>query len=326
MKISAIIPTYNNAEYIEEAINSILAQSHPVDEIIVIDDGSSDNTETLTRALKQKTDKLSYTKQGNQGPSAARNHGIELANGDWVAFLDADDRWPKDKIALQIAALQREPSLQLIAGDMAETDQRGNVQVESVLAKHQLLELFQRLAGRPLHNALTALVNKNFIPTGTVLVKRTVLNQAGGFNPDIRFGEDLELWAKIACHHPITCLPERLMYRRQHGANATQNTGPMLEDLVKVMGSISHYGAEQLKQQGTKPSSLVASALTALGYWHFSQSNYRQARKVFASSLKEQISKRALLYAAVCLLPNTIIKRLKALKQKSTKLLPRPTI
>jgi len=318
MKISAIIPTYNNAEYIEEAINSILAQSHPVDEIIVVDDGSSDNTETLVRAIEQKTDMLSYTKQHNQGPSAARNHGIELANGDWVAFLDADDRWPKDKIALQIAALQREPSLQLIAGDMAETDQQGNVQVESVLAKHQLLEPFQRLAGRALNNALTALVSKNFIPTGTVLVKRSALNQAGGFNPDIRFGEDLELWAKIACHHPITCLPERLMYRRQHGANATHNTGLMLEDLVKVMRSISHYGEEQLKQQGTKPNTLVAFALSALGYWHFCQGNYGQARQLFTASLKEQVSKRALVYAAACLLPNAVIKGLKAFKQKTT--------
>ena len=318
MKISAIIPTYNNAEFIEEAINSILAQSHPVDEIIVIDDGSSDNTETLIQTIRQKTDKLSYIKQHNQGPSAARNHGIEIANGDWIAFLDADDRWPKDKIALQIAALQREPSLQLISGDMAETDQQGNVLVDSVLAKHQLLEPFQSLAGRPLNNALTALVNKNFIPTGTVLVKRSALNQAGGFNPDIRFGEDLELWARIACHHPITCLPERLMYRRQHGANATQNTGPMLEDLVKVMRSISHYGAEQLKQQDTKPGTLIASALSDLGYWHFSQGDYKQARKVFTASLKEHASKRALLYAAACLLPNALIKGLKALKQKTT--------
>ena len=318
MKISALIPTYNNAAFIEEAIDSIRRQSHPVDEIIVIDDGSTDNTEALIATLTTASrDDLTYVKQDNQGPSAARNHGIEIASGDWIAFLDADDRWPQDKIALQIAALKREPSLQLIAGDMAETDQQGNVRVESVLAKHQLLEQFQSLAGRPLNNALTALVEKNFIPTGTVLVKRAALKQAGGFNPDIRFGEDLELWAKIACHHPITCLPQRLMYRRQHGANATQNTGPMLEDLVKVMGSIGQYGAEQLRRQGVKPSTLRASALADLGYWHFSQGNYRQARNVFTSSLKAHLSKRALLYATACLLPKTLITRLKVLKQQN---------
>ncbi|PCJ37924.1 MAG: hypothetical protein COA75_01515 [Cellvibrionales bacterium] len=314
MKISAVIPTYNNAAFITEAIDSILAQSHPVDEIIVVDDGSSDHSEALIKAIAQKTDKLTYIKQQNQGPSSSRNRGIEAASGDWIAFLDADDRWPEDKIALQLVALEREPSLQLIAGDMAETDEQGNVLIESMLAKHQLLSQFQTLKGRPLNNALTALVNKNFIPTGTVLVKRSVLIEAGGFNPDIRFGEDLELWAKIACHHPITCLPQRLMYRRQHGANATQNTGPMLEDLVKVMTSIGHYGAEQLQRQGVKPTTLLASALTDLGYWHFSQGNYRQARNVFASSLKVQISKRAFLYAATCLLPNALIRKLKTLK------------
>lgn len=319
MKISAIIPTYNNAEYIEEAINSILAQSHPVDEIIIIDDGSSDNTETHVRAVMQKTDKLSYIKQRNQGPSAARNRGIEVASSDWIAFLDADDQWTTNKIARQKAALENDPSLRLIAGDMAETDQNGKLLVTSVLAKHHLHKRFQTLAGKALPNALAALVEKNFIPTGTVLVRRDALIDAGCFNPDIRFGEDLELWAKISCHHPITCLPEVLMQRRQHSANATQNTGPMLEDLVKVMRSISHYGAGQLTQQGTKPSTLVASALTTLGYWHFSQDNYRQARKLFTASLKEHLSKRALVYAAACLLPNTVIKGVKKLKQQNAK-------
>ncbi len=317
MKISAVIPTYNNAAFITEAIDSILAQSHPVDEIIVVDDGSSDHSEALVKAIAKKTNKLVYIKQQNQGPSSARNRGIESASGDWIAFLDADDRWPADKIALQLAALKSEPSLQLIAGDMAETDEQGHVLIESMLAKHQLLSQFQALKGRPLNNALTSLIEKNFIPTGTVLVKRSALHKAGCFNPDIRFGEDLELWAKIACHHPITCLPQRLMYRRQHGSNATQNTGPMLEDLVKVMASIGQYGADQLKSQGVTSSTLRASALADLGYWQFSQGNYRQARKNFTASLKAHVGKRALLYSAACLLPKALIKRLKTLKHQN---------
>ncbi len=319
MKISAVIATYNNAAFITEAINSIRQQTHPVDEIIVVDDGSTDNTRAIIATLStEAANTITYVTQENQGPSAARNHGIQIANGHWIAFLDADDHWPRDKIALQIAALKHESSLQLIAGDMAETDQQGNLLVESVLAKHQLLGQFQNLAGRPLNNALTALVNKNFIPTGTVLVRREVLIDAGCFNPEIRFGEDLELWAKIACHHPITCLPERLMYRRQHGANATTNTGPMLEDLVKVMRSISQYGTEQLKQQGITPNSLIASALTNLGYWHFNQAHYNDARRVFFHSLKVRLTKRALLYAIVCLFPNRLIKEGKAIKQLLT--------
>jgi glycosyltransferase involved in cell wall biosynthesis len=316
VKISAVIPAYNSAAFIAEAIESIRQQTHPIDEIIIVDDGSTDNTEAIVHSTAPES---IYIHQQNQGPSAARNRGIEAAGGDWIAFLDADDQWTTNKVAQQIAALENDTSLRLIAGDMAETDTNGKLIVTSVLAKHHQHKRFQTLAGKALPNALAALVEKNFIPTGTVLVRRDVLIDAGCFNPDIRFGEDLELWAKIACHHPITCLPEVLMQRRQHGANATQNTGPMLEDLVKVMRSISHYGSEQLTQQGTKPSTLVASALTALGYWHFCQGDYRQARKLFTASLKEHISKRTLVYAAACLLPNTVIKGVKTLKQQNAK-------
>lgn len=312
MKISAVIPAYNSAVFISEAIASIRGQSHPVDEIIVIDDGSSDNTATVVASLGAG---ITYFKQSNQGPSAARNQGINIASGDWIAFLDADDQWTPDKIAQQIVALQCQPSLQLIAGDMAETGPQGNILVDSVLAKHHLLEQFQTLAGRAMPKALAALVKKNFIPTGTVLARRSVLLDCGGFNPSIRFGEDLELWAKIASRHPITCLPEVLMLRRQHGANATQNTGPLLEDLVKVMGSIATYAKAELQQQGTNPNTLTASALADLGYWYFSQADYQAARRAFYHSLKQQPSKRALLYATVCLLPHTLIKQGKTLKQ-----------
>jgi len=319
MKISAVIPTYNNADYIEDAINSILNQSHPVDEIIIVDDGSSDNTEELVKAISKTAANIIYIKQANQGPSSARNRGIEAAGGDWIAFLDADDLWTSDKVALQITALKNEPQLKLIAADMSEIDRLGNTTVESVLAKHQLLHKFQSLAGRAVPRATAALLTKNFIPTGTVLIERDSLRKTGGFNTTIRFGEDLELWARVAADHPITCLPQVMMQRRQHGDNATENTVSMLEGLVDVMQSLRHWGAEKLILQSLNPDQLVAAALCDLGYWHFFQGNYRQAREVFISSLKEQVSKRALIYATACLLPNSLISGIKALKQRGTK-------
>ncbi|MBV1922382.1 MAG: glycosyltransferase family 2 protein, partial [Pseudomonadales bacterium] len=193
MKISAIVPTYNNANFIEDAINSILVQSHSVDEIIIVDDGSTDNTAAVIDAITKKTThKIIYIQQDNQGPSSARNRGIEAASGDWLAFLDADDLWTPEKITLQLEALEREPQLKLIAADMSEIDRLGKLIVESVLAKHQLLKKFQTLAGKPVPMALNALLKKNFIPTGTVLANRAIVIAAGGFNTHIRFGEDLE--------------------------------------------------------------------------------------------------------------------------------------
>lgn len=315
LKISAVIPAYNSGEYIAEAINSILSQTHPVDEIIVIDDGSTDNTEAVIRGLHAD---IVYFRQVNQGPSAARNQGIKLAQGDWIAFLDADDQWVPDKIARQLANLERYPELRLLTADMREIDKQGVLLTDSALAKHKLLDEFQQLAGAPLPNAATALLRKNFIPPSTVLVWREALLDAGLFNENIRFGEDLELWVKIAAKYPINCLPEILILRRLHGNNATQNILGMLEDLVKVMRSLKNTIPNELANQHCNPDRLIADSLADLGYWHFSQANYQKARAAFWESVKAKISGRALLYLIASWLPPSVISGIKAIKNSSS--------
>ena len=316
MKISAIIPAYNSAKFIRAAISSILAQTHQIDEIIVVDDGSTDDTEQV---VKDISNAIIYHKQANQGPSAARNKGIELASGDWIAFLDADDQWATKKIAKQLETLQTYPETHLVAGDMTEIDNDDQVITQSVLAKHKMLESFQHLAGKPLPNALAALVKKNFIPTGTVLVKRQTLFEAGMFNAEIRFGEDLELWAKIASFHPISCLPDILMLRRQHGNNATQANERMLIDLTKVMESIRRFASPQLSAQGVCPDNLVAETYWTLGYWYFTSGNNTRAKQAFSKSLSHNMKVGTLLYLVSCNLPTPLIQALRFTKQKYAK-------
>lgn len=304
MKISAVIPAYNAESFIGQALESIHKQTHPVDEIIVVDDGSTDNTQDVVHSIAPDA---IYLLQQNQGPSAARNKGIAAASGDWIAFLDADDQWTAEKTAQQLAALKQYPELSLIASDMAEIDSQHKLITESVLAKHQQRAFFQNLNGAPLPNALAHLVRKNVIPTGTVLVKREVLVNAGLFNKEIRFGEDLELWAKIACHHPITCLPNVHMLRRLHGANATSSTEPMLEDLVKVMQSIKHFAGNTLADQGVNADQLVANTLWDLAYWHFDRGEYNKARQTFGQCKQVAPSRRASIFYHACALPPVII-------------------
>ncbi|HBA66860.1 MAG TPA: hypothetical protein DCZ48_11915, partial [Methylococcaceae bacterium] len=102
MNISVVIPAYNSAEFIADAVNSILKQTRPITEIIIVDDGSTDNTQQIVEALPGP---ITYIKQPNQGPSAARNTGIKTANSEWIAFLDADDQWTTDKIDKQLKLL-----------------------------------------------------------------------------------------------------------------------------------------------------------------------------------------------------------------------------
>jgi len=313
MKISAIIPAYNSQDFILDAIKSIQRQTHAVDEIIIIDDGSQDKTQHKIQSLSATN--IKYIKQENQGPSAARNTGIKIAQGDWIAFLDADDQWVEDKIEKQLMALKHTPELHLIAGDMQEIGINNELITESVLAKHNLLERFQGNQSRAIKNALAKLVQKNFIPTGTVLAKRTTLAEVGMFNTAIRFGEDLELWAKIAAKHPITCMADILMLRRLHDQNATSCTTPMLVDLVTVMQSIRLYAEAELNAQNISANKLVAQAWVDLGYWHFVNTDYPSAKTAFQNSLKEQYSKRAMIYLIACVLPAGLIKNLRKTKK-----------
>jgi len=311
MKISAIIPAYNSQDFILDAIKSIQNQTCPVDEIIVIDDGSIDNTQQL---IQSQTKNIIYLKQDNQGPSAARNAGIKLAKGDWLAFLDADDQWTSNKIEKQLDVLSASPELHLLAGDMQEIGMNNEIITQSVLAKHNLLQAFQVNQSRPIHHALAQLVTKNFIPTGTVLVKRSTVLEARLFNNNIRFGEDLELWAKIAAKHPITCLPEILMLRRLHQQNATNATAAMLADLVNVMQSISLYAQDTLSKQNINSNKLVADAWNNLGYWNFVNHDYPQAKQAFWNALNKKINKRSAIYLIACLLPRILINSIRKLK------------
>lgn len=310
LTISAIIPTYNNAAFIKDAVLSIQQQSVSVTEIIIVDDGSTDNTEQVIQSLEGH---IHYLRQQNQGPSAARNTGIKVAKGDWIAFLDADDQWTIDKLEKQIQTLHKYPELKLIAGDMSEIDIENQVLVTSVLNKHHFLEKFEALNGKPIPNAFIELLRKNFIPTGTVLIKKDALLEAGLFNDHIRYGEDLELWAKIASKHPITCLPNVLMLRRQHGSNSTQSEEPLLTDLIKVMESIKSYTSKGI--QSYKPDQYIAEALNNLGYWYFNSHQFSKAKTIFHRSLKTLPTRKALFYLLLCLLPNRLVARLRTLKQ-----------
>lgn len=312
MKISAVIPAYNSAAFIAEAITSIQIQSYPVYEIIVVDDGSNDDTLAVVQGLSGN---ILYYKQVNRGPAAARNLGIKMASGQWIAFLDADDQWMPDKIKKQLSTLARYPELHLIAGDMAEIDESHTVLTPSVLAKHRFLTGYKQDQGRPIANALVKLLAKNFIPTGTVLVRRETLLAVGLFNETIHYGEDLELWAKISAYYPISCLPEILMLRRLHGHNATNAAASMLADSVNVMKALRQDISLPLQQHGLNPDRLVADAYAAVAYWHFNLKEYRKARQAAFASLRERPTGRALVYGLAACLPASCLSVLKHVKE-----------
>jgi glycosyltransferase involved in cell wall biosynthesis len=191
--VSVVIPAYNAESCVGRAIRSVLVQTHPVREIIVVDDGSRD----ATRAVVQEFGvPVRYIHQVNAGVSAARNHGIREAVGEWIAFLDADDEWLPDKLGRQVELLKARPDLRWCGCSPAYVRGGEATPAEVPASLHETL----REAGAiPFFEGLRrGLV----FQTSGVVVEGTVLAEAGGFDESLRVNEDRDLWWRIAFRYP----------------------------------------------------------------------------------------------------------------------------
>ncbi len=194
--ITAVIPAFNGAAHIRRAIDSVLAQTRPADEIIVVDDGSTDSTAELVRAYG---DQVRLIEQSNGGASAARNTGILAATGDWIAFLDADDEWLPNRLAVQTEILRHHPDLVWVSGNAISCSCAENRQAPDV--KPDTVRRF--LGDKVFLNDYLAGYTKGIRGnTDTKLIRRDVLVEAGFFDPSLKKAEDIELWWKIAYRHP----------------------------------------------------------------------------------------------------------------------------
>lgn len=311
--VSVVIPTYNRAHFIGAAVASVRAQTYPCTEIIIVDDGSTDGTSSVVSELGAG---IRYLRQPNAGPATARNTGIASARGDLIAFLDTDDRWQPQKIERQVALLERWPDVALVSADMAIADASGRIEVASNFARRGLLEFFQTLDGRPVPNAPRRLLELNFINTSTVVLRHEVLQTLGGFDTRLRYGEDLELWLRIAARHGIACDPTVQELRIEHDANVTKSIEPMLAGYVRMSEVIREWAGALMPSWGLDGDTFVADCLTDLGYWYFTQERLAEARAVLTRSLREQPSRRAMKYLAAACLPPSSLRTLRRMKSR----------
>jgi glycosyltransferase involved in cell wall biosynthesis len=309
--VAAIIPAFNAAAYIGRAAKSVCAQTWPVDALVIVDDGSTDDTCAVVGALGPG---IGLIRQTNAGPSAARNRGAREVSAAYLAFLDADDEWLPGTLAKLMRVFAEHPEVALVTADMAAIDDAGRIHEGSWFASHGMSSAVAAWAGRPVPNAVAALLRKNFVSTSVVVVRADVYRELGGFREDLRFGEDLELWARIAARHPVVCLGDVLGLRRSHPGNTTKCTEAMLADLVRMSEIVRGWGREILRNQGVDADTLVARARTDLGYWYFSAGRRAEARAALVAATREHATPRALRYLALSCLPSRAIAGLRRLK------------
>ncbi len=195
--ITIVIPTYNRYGLLKVAIDSVLDQSYRDFELIVIDDGSTDDTHALVRSYG---DSLVYLKQENQGPSAARNRGIEESRGSLVAFLDSDDRWHPDKLLIQIEAMEEEPGY--LISHTGEVWYR-NGELLRQKKKHQ------KLPGYIFERSLSMCM----VSMSTVIARRELFDHIGCFDEKLPCCEDYDFWLRASLRYPFLLVDQPLTFK-----------------------------------------------------------------------------------------------------------------
>jgi glycosyltransferase involved in cell wall biosynthesis len=223
--VSVIIPAYNQAQYLASAIQSVLAQTHHNFEIIVIDDGSTDNTPAVAQ---QFGNAIRYIRQENHGLSSARNTGIRATRGEFIGFLDSDDLWEPDFLSTTVSVLQADHTLAGVYTGVRHIDENGAD-----------LPAVSRRVVSP-QNLYWVLVRANFVIPCSVLIRLTVLDEIGLFDERLIACEDWDLWLRISREHKMKGLSVPLAKYRLHKKTMTEDPLRMLKAVIAVVEK--HFG------------------------------------------------------------------------------------
>lgn len=220
--VSVIIPCYNQGRFLHQALASVSAQTTPPDEIIVVDDGSTDDS----AAVASRHAGVRLIRQANQGLSGARNAGMAASLGDYLVFLDADDRLLPDAIRAGRSALDQSPSCAFSYGRFRWITEGGSPIAEPFSLRRQHA------------NAYEALLEGNFIGMhATVMYRRAILVEAGGFDTRLRCCEDYDVYLRIARNHPVCGHEETIAEYRLNPRSLSRDSARMLETVLKVLDS-----------------------------------------------------------------------------------------
>jgi len=212
-KVSVVVTAYNAAAFLERAVASVLAQTAPVLEVVVVDDASTDPTPAVAKTLARRHPEVAYVRlEGNRGVSAARNEGIIRARGEWVAFLDADDAWLPQKLARQLAALRQRPGAAWAYCDGWHADAALRP------TRHRLSDGLGCASEGWIYRRLVA---GEFVWPSTTIFRREVFEAVGVFDEALRGCEDWDFFIRVARRYPCAYVPEPLVLHRTHPASLT---------------------------------------------------------------------------------------------------------
>lgn len=229
--VSVVCACYNMGRYVREAVDSVLAQDWPAVEVIVVDDGSTDETPAALAAYADDP-RVVIIRQANAGQTAAKNAGLRAARGEYVGFCDADNAWLPGKLARQVPLLRANPRVGVVYGDVALIDGEGRP-----LPTPPVKRYGGRITGR--------LLEDNFVTFNTTLLPRRVVAEFGGFDESLRMAIDYDLWLRVSTRYEFLYLPEPLVRYRIWGGQMSHRTEERFASFVRLLERFlaTHPGA-----------------------------------------------------------------------------------
>lgn len=198
--VSIITPTYNREDFIQKAVDEVLAQSYDNFELLIVDDGSTDNTKVILEPYLRDS-RISYFYQENQGQSVARKFALSRAKGDFICFLDSDNYWSRDKLERQLGEFKLHPHVDIVYGDIITIDEAGN---------EVSRDNMRRYSG----HIAPQMMKDNCVSMNTAMAKRRCFDELGGPSGNRRVADDYELWLRFSARYQYLYVPEYYAYYR----------------------------------------------------------------------------------------------------------------
>ena len=268
--VSVIIPTHNRAALVVEAIDSVLRQTYAQLEVLVVDDGSTDETPEVLRQQAQKDPRVRFVRHENRGVAAARNTGLSHARGELIGFCDSDDVLLSRKLERQVAYLADHPEAGMVYSDV-RLIRDGQVETASYFSERAPREGW----------VFPDLLERNFIPNVSILARKAGMETAGRFNESLRSSEDYDFWLRFCQLFQVGYLPEVLVDVRQFGDNLTQE-GRHYETHLQVLKSVAENGVRKVSPMVIRRA--YARTYLSMGYDFLVGGRFSSARAAFLKS------------------------------------------
>lgn len=235
--VTAVIPAYNAQQWIGNAIDSVLAQSYPSIETIVVDDGSTDGT---TAVVSRYGDVVRHVRLSKSGVSTARNIGAKVGTGELIAFLDADDTWERRKVEVQVERFSARPDAVASFTGTRYVDQRRGTETSRTCRLESDL-----VRGLLLYSCIVG-------PPSALMVRRSVFENVGGFDPAFSQCADWDMWIRLAGVGPVDIVAEPLVRYRVHSENMSRNIRLLEDDTLRVLAKFFESDAHAVRYRAER--------------------------------------------------------------------------